>query len=88
MIQQIKIRFISLAMVALFLLHSAIVIGINIVNYKAIISDADAKLDLLSSNKGIFPEFGADKKWPMPHNMTMETPYESRYFSILFASTG
>lgn len=88
MIQKIKIRFISLAMIALFLLLSAIVTGMNIVNYRAIISDADAKLELLSSNKGIFPEFGADKKWPMPPNMTMETPYESRYFSILFASTG
>lgn len=88
MIQKIKIRFITLAMIALFLLLSSIVTAMNIVNYRAIISDADAKLELLSSNNGIFPEFGGDKKMPMPPNMTMETPYESRYFSILFASTG
>jgi len=88
MIQKIKIRFITLAMTALFLLLSVIVTGMNIVNYNAIVSDADTKLELLSSNKGIFPEFGADKKWPMPPNMTMETPYEARYFSVLFSSTG
>lgn len=88
MIQKIKIRFITLAMIALFILLCAIVTGMNIVNYNTIISNADAKLELLSENKGIFPEFGSDKKRPMPHNMTIETPYESRYFSILFSSTG
>ncbi|MBQ7001224.1 MAG: HAMP domain-containing histidine kinase [Oscillospiraceae bacterium] len=88
MIQKIKIRFISLAMIALFILLCAIVTGMNIVNYNTIVSDADTKLELLSKNQGIFPEFGSDKKWPMPPNMTMETPYESRYFSILFSSAG
>lgn len=88
MIQKIKIRFISLAMTALFLLLSVIVTGMNIVNYNTILADADAKLELLSDNKGVFPEFGSDKKRPMPHNMTIETPYESRYFSVLLSSTG
>jgi len=88
MIQKIKIRFIALAMSALFILLTFIVTGMNVVNYNSITSGADAKLELLSSNHGIFPEFGADKKWPMPSIMTMETPYESRYFSILFAPSG
>lgn len=74
MIQKIRIRFISLAMAALFVLLAVIVTGMNVVNYNAIAEDADKKLELLSGNRGTFPEFGPGKKWPMPHNMTLETP--------------
>ena len=88
MIQKIRIRFISLAMVALLVLLAVIVTGMNVVNYNAIAENADKKLELLSGNRGIFPEFGPGKKWPMPRNMTLETPHESRYFSVLFSSTG
>ena len=88
MIQKIRIRFISLAMVALLVLLAVIVTGMNVVNYNAIAEDADKKLELLSGNRGTFPEFGPGKKWPMPRNMTLETPHESRYFSVLFSSTG
>lgn len=88
MIQKIKIRFISLAMAALLVLLAVIVTGMNVVNYNAIAENADKKLELLSGNRGTFPEFGPGKKWPMPRNMTLETPHESRYFSILFSSTG
>ena len=85
MIQKIRIRFISLAMVALFVLLAVIVTGMNVVNYNAICEDADKKLELLSGNRGTFPEFGPGKKWPMPPNMTLETPHEVRYFSVLFS---
>ena len=85
MIQKIRIRFISLAMAALFVLLAVIVTGMNVVNYNAIAEDADKKLELLSGNRGTFPEFGPGKKWPMPRNMTLETPHEVRYFSVLFS---
>ena len=85
MIQKIRIRFISLAMAALFVLLAVIVTGMNVVNYNAIAEDADKKLELLSGNRGTFPEFGPEKKWPLPHNMTLETPHEVRYFSVLFS---
>ena len=88
MIQKIKIRFIAVAMAALFILLAAIVTGMNIINFNTLIRDADIKLELLSQNKGTFPEFGADKRWPIPANMTMETPYESRYFSVLVTTGG
>lgn len=84
MIQKIRIRFISLAMAALFVLLAVIITGMNVVNYNAITEDAEKKLELLSGNRGTFPEFGPGKKWPMPRNMTLETPHESRYFSVLF----
>ncbi len=88
MIQKIKIRFIAVAMVALFILLTVIVIGMNIMNYNSVVQDADNKLELLSQNQGIFPEFGTDKRWPIPANMTIETPYEIRYFSVLLAPNG
>lgn len=88
MIQRIKIRFITLAMTALLILLALIITSMNLMNYHAVISGADEKLELLSQNKGNFPEFGTDKKWPIPANMTMETPYETRYFSVLLATNG
>lgn len=88
MIQKIRIRFIALAMAALFFLLAAIVTGMNIINFNTISEDADAKLELLSGNRGDFPEVNFHKKMWMPHNMTPETPYESRYFSVLFSPEG
>lgn len=88
MIQKIKIRFITVAMAALFVLLAVIVTGMNIINYNAIVRDADIKLEMLSQNKGRFPEFAPDKRWPIPSNMTPETPYELRYFSVLLTPAG
>ena len=88
MIQEIKIRFIAVAMIALLVLLALIVTGMNICNYNSIIRDADIKLELLSQNKGHFPEFLPDRPRPLPSNMTPETPYELRYFSVLMTSDG
>lgn len=88
MIQKIRIRFIAVAMAALFVLLAVIITGMNIVNYKSIVRDADTKLEMLTQNKGRFPEFGSDKRWPIPSNMTLETPYELRYFSVLLTPEG
>ena len=88
MIQKIKIRFIAVAMAALLVLLTLIVTGMNIVNYNSIIRDADIKLELLSQNKGRFPEFFPDRPRHLPSNMTPETPYELRYFSVLLTSDG
>ena len=88
MIQKIKIRFITVAMAALFVLLAVIVTGMNMINYNSIVRDADIKLEMLSQNKGRFPEFSPDKRWPIPPGMTPETPYELRYFSVLLTETG
>ena len=88
MIQRIKIRFIAVAMTALFVLLALIVTGMNMINYNSIIRDADIKLELLSQNKGHFPEFFPSRPKPLPSNMTPETPYELRYFSVLLTSDG
>lgn len=50
MIKKLKIRFIVLAMVSLTVLLSAIVAGMNMINYSKVVSDADTKLEILEEN--------------------------------------
>ena len=83
MIKRLKIKFILLTMVTLFLLLAFIISGINILNYNSITQDADALLFILSENQGAFPEFKFGPPGKFPDRMTPETPYESRYFSVL-----
>lgn len=85
MIKRLKNKFVILAMLCLTLLLAVIVTGMNVINYSALAIEADETLRLLSKNKGFFPDFKG-KKFP-PH-MSKETPYESRYFSILLNEKG
>ncbi|MGN0307977.1 MAG: sensor histidine kinase [Lachnospiraceae bacterium] len=85
MIKEIKFKFILLSMSMLFLLLSGIIIGMNLINYNTIIAEVDNTLALLSQNRGAFPDFN---KTNMPKHMTPETPYESRYFSVLLNADG
>lgn len=87
MIRKLKTKFVLLAMGSLFLLLTVIVTGMNILNYNSIVADADDTLELLSLNQGTFPDFsGLVKK--LPYHMTIETPYETRYFSVLLTIDG
>ena len=88
MIKKIRIRFVAVAMAALFVLLAVIVTGMNIINYNAVVQDADGKLEVLSSNQGRFPDFGRTKRRYHPFHMTEETPYEIRYFSVLRTPDG
>ena len=74
MIQKIRIRFLTLAMAAVFVLLGVIVTGMNLINYNSVLRDADIKLEMLSQNRGRFPDFPADRPWPMPSGITVETP--------------
>lgn len=84
MIRKLRMKFIVLSMMALFVLLTVIVAGMNIMNYNAIIVEADDTLSLLSRNRGTFPKFDGENRNDFPHNMSPEAPYELRYFSVLF----
>lgn len=88
MIRSLKRKFILLSMICLFVLLALIVMGMNLLNYRAVVSEADEILALLIQNKGSFPEFKPDGKGRFPMGMSPETPYESRYFSVLLKSDG
>ena len=83
MIKGLKIKFIILAMVSLFLSLAIIIVGMNIMSYNSVVQDADAILDFLAENRGTFPDKYPDFRGKMPDRFTRETPYESRYFTVL-----
>lgn len=81
MIKKLQIRFVLITMLSLFVVLSVIITGMNIVSYRGVVRDADQLLELLSENKGRFPEFeGPIHK--LPHGMSPEIPYETRYFTV------
>ncbi len=80
MLRKIRIKFITLSMTALFVLLFVIIAGMNVVNYRTIIQEADSTLAMMAENKGTFPSFTGKK---LPPFMSLETPYETRYFSVV-----
>ncbi len=91
MIKKLKIKFIVLSMTALFVLLFVIVSGMNLLNLNSVMLEADQLLQVLSQNKGNFPDFKGDKPGKpdfLPPHMSPETPYESRYFSVVIDSNG
>lgn len=88
MIKKLQIKFIVLSMMALFVLLSVIVTGMNVINYNSVVAEADRTLSILAKNGGTFPDFKMDNKKKFPHNMSPEAPYETRYFSVLLDKNG
>lgn len=88
MIRGLKRKFILLTMTSLFVLLTVIVVGMNLINYRSVIVEADEVLNILTENQGRFPEFLPDPKGKLPFGMSPETPYESRFFSVLMHTDG
>ncbi len=88
--KQLKTRFILLTMTALFVLLAFIVAGMNILSYSSVVKEADQVLSILSGNKGHFPGMSPGDKLPpqLPPEMSPEVPYESRFFTVTFDSSG
>ena len=88
MIRKMKRKFIFLAMTAICVLLCLVVAGMNVINYSFVVEEADSTLELLSQNRGRFPDMKGDWFGPMPRPMSPELPYESRYFSVLLDHSG
>ena len=99
MIKRLRLKFIVATMVSLAVVLAVILGGVNLMSYQKVVSDADAVLALLDDNGGAFPKIhsgqlppdGAPsvKKDPFgQRGMSPETPYESRFFSVLLADDG
>ncbi|MBQ4564056.1 MAG: HAMP domain-containing histidine kinase [Lachnospiraceae bacterium] len=67
MIRKLQLRVVALSMSALLIVLVVIITGINVLNYRLVVKDADEILMILSENDGYFPP---------------ETPYETRYFYV------
>lgn len=119
MIKKLRSKFIILSMVAVFILLGSIVAAMNLLNYRAVVQDAEETLGYLAQNKGTFPEMMDGPRYgefheefgerpedaegnfeegkesgkmfrpkEFPKWMSPETPYESRFFSVLLDSEG
>ncbi len=86
MIKKLRVRFIVLTMSLLFALLAILLGVINTINYTAVVAEADELLEILSENKGSFPQPN-DKNFP-PRPFSPETPYETRYFTVQLDSQG
>lgn len=86
MLRKLKTRFILLAMAVLFVVLAVTVSGMNIINYNSVIHEADKILNVISRNKGDFPSQGNEPN-RLPQNMSPETPYESRFFTVILSSS-
>ncbi len=83
MIKRVRTKFMLAAMGAVALVL-ALVLGLtNFVNFKHVRRDLDATLDMLAYHDGHFPQ----KPSGQP-DMTPETPYVTRYFSVTLAEDG
>ena len=92
-------KFIAASMLALTLVLLVILGGINTMSYYRTVSDADAILTILAQNNGRFPRpndgmNSAPEGTPPDQNggkerqMSPETPYESRFFSVTLDENG
>lgn len=88
MIKKLKLKFIVLSTISIFLLLLTVVFGMNVLNYNSVVIEADSTLSLLSHNKGVFPDMDGNRGDRLPPNMSPELPFESRYFSVLLNGNG
>ncbi len=88
MIRKLKTKFILLATSALLVLLIFIVAGMNLINFHSVVKECDEILSVISQNKGMFPDFGWRPGDKFPPHFSPETPYESRYFSVMMDKNG
>lgn len=83
MIKTLRLRLILMSMTAFLVVLTVIITCINCVNYKGIMMEADAILTVITENKGSFPGTAAEDEEFLLQEISPETPYEIRYFSVM-----
>ena len=90
MIGKLRKKLVAVAMLSLFIVLFIIMGAVNILNYTRMVDDAERTIKILKENKGTFPKPN-DGPWhdmDMVKGMSPETPYETRYFSVLMDGDG
>ncbi len=99
MIKRLRKKFIIVTMCSVLAVLVLIVGIINIVNYANVVKNADRIVTLLEEGGGTFgddanmsgdgpPDAGFDDRPPKPSPMSPETPFETRYFTVVIGDTG
>lgn len=101
MIKRLRHKLIAACMISLAIVLAVILGGVNFMSYQKMTSDADAVLTLLGNHNGAFPRDQGEPDGPPNaasgdpgprelfdrREMSPETPYESRFFSVLLNGT-
>ena len=90
MIRKLRFRLVFVSMLSLIVVLAVIMGGLNVLNYRRIVNDADGVLALLRDNGGSFPKIDEDFNWPAPgpRYRSPELPFEMRFFSVLLDGSG
>lgn len=97
MIKNLRKKFIIITMCSVTAVLTLIIAAINIASFTNIIREADSKISLIALNGGIFPGnirnegiFGDFKNFDseMPPDMSPESPFDTRYFTVIIDSFG
>ncbi len=87
MIKKLRARFIWVAMLSVILVLGTIIAAINISNYSRVQESSDRIIAVLEENDGRFPmEFPIEPN--KENGITPETPFSTRYFTVLMDSEG
>lgn len=86
--KKLRVQLVAAAMLSLFLVLTVIVGGLHLINYRQIVRDADAVLNILAENGGVFPKIVPHKGEGGGRVFSPELPYESRFFSVFFSESG
>lgn len=104
MIKKLRIKLIAVSMISLAIVLFIIIGSVNLLNYLEIINNANEILLILNENEGNFPPVFFGNESPNTDSqgflkeksergisiksMSPETPYETRYFSVLLNDSG
>lgn len=88
MIRQLRKNFILVALGSTLAVLSIIIGALNIVSYRNVAKKADIILELLSQNDARFPKNSLQKEKEKHTEISPETPYETRFFSVRFTKDG
>lgn len=88
MIKKLRRKFIWIAMLSMLFVLGTIMVVINVINYSKTDEYSDRVIDILIENEGGFPTNFPMRPGIGDHGMTPETPFESRYFTVLLDEHG
>ncbi len=84
MLKKLKIKFILAALLSISIGIIFIIGVINVINFRTVILDADDMLTLLEKNSGRLPIKPDDMPPDLDIELTPESPYEWRYFTVVY----
>ena len=82
MIRKLRMKFIAISMISTMTVLFLIIGSINLLNYREMSTNADTILNILIENDGILPDDVYQSQHKKHANISPETSFESRYFTV------